>query len=1101
MRTIVATAVLLLVTSEARAWPAPPPPTIVSEPTGVPGEAYAVTPDLPEAPPSDPELTIDTKGFAGERVSALALSADGRWLAAAGGKEVRLWDLTTGVLRATIRGYKEPSGYKIGQINDVAFSPDGRYLAVGVKDNANVGSTRIYAVDDPTRVHRVIAGHTGCTLGVAFSPDGRYLATYGCDNNMFVSAWRAEDGSARQVRAFRVTKEAGAVEGLPSYFGFPIDGDLLLLRWGEYVFVASISGGTLLDRPRWPPALTGLFAWERSFPHTHFTSPPELGLVGSPWYVRGVEEMLPTNTRSYGVGVWRGNGYRPAAKYKGHRFHVLTMTYRPETGVAASADRFGDVHVWDAATGKPVRVLGSSAQPVYRVAWSAAGNRLEFSTEHYPEGRYDYNHYGPINRSFDLTNRHIGTASWPSDPKSVPRATDSLRRTVTLSATENGGIAFKVAAGTIGRASVAEFGDPSVFAFHGGLGGLGLARDLPFFAGTKEGTLVAGQIDPTAKRPDRDFGTAGFGLKRLAQYLGHTNMITSVSPSPDGRLLATSSLDGTIRIWPLRPPRPAGDVDFTHDGNRVLSVGPGTAAEAAGFRTEDLILTFGDRNFYERIRGIQAGRYRAGDVVDITYLRDGRVTPTRIRLAPTADIIEPLLTIYFDKSREWVAWTPMGHYDASDRGGEFVGWHVNRSRVESADFYPLERFQSVLYRPDVINKVVKTADVKLALKEADSELPAAWPTRRNPPGDLSRRAPFERLRPPAVRFLTPSDGSRTERPAVRVEFEVEETEGSPPRRVVLRNNGRLVTGVETTAAAGKTRRYAADVALEADLSLIEATAENLAGVTASARVKVSRAVSTPPTRRRPRLFVLALGVSKYRDGRLNLRFADRDAVGFAGAWESQKGPMYEEVITKVIVNEGATSQDFRKAMDWLDANADRPGDVAVVLISAHGLFDRAGMWHLATHDTDPESLASTTVSYAEIMRWIDNSLRAHTVLFVDTCFASGVGGAGAKGVARGGAQAFDPWKTGNGTFVLTSCLPNESSYELESRRQGAFTSVVIDALNDRKADVNGDGKLSITELKLYLTQKVPEISKGPQTPSGHIPMGVPELELAVIPGR
>lgn len=67
------------------------------------------------------ELVVSTRrGWNG--VSDLAFSPDGRWLATAGIDRAKLWDVTTGGLTATFAGPEQG-------VTSVAFSPDGRTLA------------------------------------------------------------------------------------------------------------------------------------------------------------------------------------------------------------------------------------------------------------------------------------------------------------------------------------------------------------------------------------------------------------------------------------------------------------------------------------------------------------------------------------------------------------------------------------------------------------------------------------------------------------------------------------------------------------------------------------------------------------------------------------------------------------------------------------------------------------------------------------------------------------------------------------------------------------------------------------------------------------
>jgi WD40 repeat protein len=68
-----------------------------------------------------------TLGTVNDEVAAVAFSPDGRTLAVAVGRGVRLWDVDTGHVTASLEGHE-------GRIKCLAYSHDGTLLATGGYD-------------------------------------------------------------------------------------------------------------------------------------------------------------------------------------------------------------------------------------------------------------------------------------------------------------------------------------------------------------------------------------------------------------------------------------------------------------------------------------------------------------------------------------------------------------------------------------------------------------------------------------------------------------------------------------------------------------------------------------------------------------------------------------------------------------------------------------------------------------------------------------------------------------------------------------------------------------------------------------------------------
>jgi WD40 repeat protein len=989
---------------------------------------------------------------------AVAFGPDGHWLASAGSnKTITLWDLATGQEKTTLRGHSDA-------IRSIALSRDGTRLASGSDDKTvklwDVGTGQLQAT---------LPAHTGIVFGVAFSPDGKSLASIDSSLHLWDVA-SATLKSSFQGKSGKLQAVAFSPDGKRLVTG---SYDKVVELWDAATgrVEASLSGheGSIEsvafspDGKRVASSSTDKTAklWDAA------TGQLQTTLLGHAGWVSSVAfspdgTRLATGSWDQTVKLWDAGSNQLLTTLKGHSFMVMAVAFSPDGTRLVSGGEDKTVKLWNAATGQLLLSLQGHTKNVNDVAFSPDGKRL-------------------------------ASADWDDTVKIWDATTGKEQMTLKG---HRRGLAFspdgkRLAIGT-GEKSIKIWDvntEPSRANLFATLQGTMQPQHIAFSPDGER--LASGTWTNMVELWDVASGKLEATLK------GHTNSVDSIAFSPDGKRLASASSDKTIKLWDAK----SGELQTTLQGHsdwvKTLAFSPdGTQLASAG---EDKVI---------RLWSLATGQEQSvlpghdGAIWSIAFSPDGTrlasgSQDTTIKLWDVSER-KLLATLVALDADEYVVTIPDGHYYAPKRALRLVSFRIDNK------VFPFEQFDLKLNRPDLVLKTIGKSPPQLV------EAYARAHEKRLKKMQLTEAMLSDDFHVPQAKIAGAPGPAKDGVVALRVS--AADSKYLLNRFNVFVNDVPIygIGGIDLRANQSSKYEKTLSLSLSNGMNKIQVSALNDKGVES---LKDTLLVVHRGPDVKPNLFVVAIGVSEYKDETYQLKYAAKDAEDLARTLAARKG-RFGNIEVLRITDAKATKENIQKAKIFLGKS--KVDDKVIVFLAGHGLLDDKLDYYFATTDIDFQNPAARGLPYEDVEALLDGIPARQKLLLIDTCnsgevekeettFAEGAPSAGVvvaqdfrgiKAVRKkqpsnlGLAGSYDllqelfaDLRRGSGAAVISSASGVEFAMESSEWKNGVFTYAVLEGIQTGQADLDKNGEITLSELRDYVSKRVQELTAGRQHPT------------------
>jgi WD40 repeat protein/uncharacterized caspase-like protein len=1035
---------------------------------------------------SKPFLVINPNGHKGQ-VRSLALTYDKKQVVTGSfDKTIRVWDIETGEMVREILG--EIGTGSNGMIYAVALSPDDKYLAAGgwLGDHdatEAIGDIRIYDFKSG-RLLYLLKGHVNVIHSLAFLPDGKRLLA--SDGERELILW---DVPGKQIiRKYNHTDKKLKLGQDDDVMDIAVCGDMFMtadnfgrikfwdvnrkdpvktdfyyqeipadgVAWspdGNYMAAVADTFLTIYDKDYKPVAeATG----DMEFIFASFSPDSKKLLLGC----TGIGQK-----HSVSVLYLASEGWMPYCDFEDVDNSVIAGSFIDDSTYVIAGGSKDEVIVirLKGVDEKPQELQRMSSRGKIIFAASLNENTIAYADEWTANfGMSDFNHqFDLFSKTFTIPDKNL---KWT---RPVTKLDDFSLVRYRRGDALNGGLRIDFKNQPFDSIPL-EFWD---------------GDQHRCFSFVKQ-YVVSG---------------ASYGMLRaytlkgveVSRFIGHIGDIEGMSLSSDGKRMITASNDRTMKIW-------AADA--------IGAKGYSNNAESVADYCIRMKVYGGFKKHFKWLGVTSESTIPTREawmkVLDAFIDNDYVCNSFRNRFAEMfSNPIYPVASVFVDESGDWIIWNEEGYFTSSKKGSKYVGYHVNQGREKESKYFPFEQFDLKYNRPDIIMKELSMADddvIKAYYLAYQKRLKRMGIEESQLSGDIHL--------PVVLVNDYKLDETKQE---VMLNFSASDEKYTLDRVNVYVNDVPVYGTAGISIRGQLLQQYSSniDIALCPGKNKIQISVLNSKGAES---LKETFTVINKSSGK-PDLYLISIGVSKYKDEKFNLNFAAKDAKDVVRFFE--KCGLYNQVFVTELTNEQVTKEAILKLKSSFLSKA-QTRDVVMMFAAGHGVLDHKMNYYFGTYDMDFMNPASGGIAYEDLEQLLDGIKPVKKLFLMDSCHSGELdsdeytvasattvksgsvtfrnagnvnavtkNGFGLSQSAQLASELFADLRRGTGATIISSAGGAEYAMESDKWKNGLFTYCLLSGIQDMSCDVNKDGEILLSEIQNHVYNKVSELSGGKQRPT------------------